>query len=74
MAIPCKDGGTVQFREADLSSPARANINRRCVTTTFGDIVTAVSTFAADYDVYIVAGLVLGAGAWLVRKLVKAGR
>lgn len=54
--------------------PRRANFRRRCFTTTFSDIVTAVSTFAADYDIYVVAGLILGAGAWLVRKLVKAGR
>lgn len=51
-----------------------ANKIRRCATTTFGDIVTAVTTFAADYDIYVIAGLVLGGGAWLVRKLVKAGR
>jgi hypothetical protein len=45
-----------------------------CYTTTFSDIVDAVTTFAANYDIYVVAGLILGAGAWLMRKLIKAGR
>ena len=57
-----------------LSPVLWANSLRRCFTTTFGDIVSAVTAFASSYDIYVIAGLVLGAGAWLVRKLVKAGR
>jgi len=40
----------------------------------FSDIVTAVTDFTAAYDIYIVAGLVLGFGVWALKRLVKAGR
>jgi hypothetical protein len=40
----------------------------------FGAVVTAVTAFAETYGVFVTAGLILGLGAWLLRKLVKTGR
>lgn len=42
--------------------------------TTFQDIVDAVTAFTDVYSIYIIAGLVLGFGAWLLKRLVKSGR
>lgn len=41
---------------------------------TLAEITTAVTGFADSYAIYITAGLVLGFGVWLVKRLVKAGR
>lgn len=41
---------------------------------TLADIITAVTGFADAYAIYITAGLVLGFGVYVVKRLLKAGR
>lgn len=41
---------------------------------TFGDVLTAVTGFVGDWSIFIIAGLVVGLGSSLLRRLVKAGR
>jgi uncharacterized membrane protein (Fun14 family) len=44
------------------------------MATTSAEIVTAVTAFITDYEVYIAAGLILGFATWAVKRFIKFGR
>lgn len=41
---------------------------------TLTDVLTAVTSFVNDWSIFIVAGLVVGLGSTLLRRLIRAGR
>jgi hypothetical protein len=38
------------------------------------DVLSAVTSFVNDWSIFIVAGLVVGLGSSLLRRLIKSGR
>jgi hypothetical protein len=41
---------------------------------TLTDVLTAVTSFVSNWSIFIVAGLVVGLGSTLLRRLIRAGR
>lgn len=49
-------------------------VTRAADPTDAAGVTSAVTTFIAGYNMYILAGLILGLSVFLIRRLIRAGR
>ena len=59
--------------KADLGQP-KLHFFTECEMPTFSEIVSSVTTFLADYQIFLAAGAVIGLSIWAATKFVRAGR